>query len=323
MTCDPNDPRLTAFVLGELDPGEHSDFETMLAESADCRQAVEEIRLTVGLLTTHLRDESASHAPVAEENHQPLAAVVPPSDVVAAPWWRKNRFRFPAIAATLLLAGPILILALKTKAERGATVRLALAPPTTRTLENASDGSPRVVMVAKARSSRFAGGEERGTTAGRTLSESLAEAPRDQYNEQASAASGDDQLGRRQAAGSAAAEGYDRSLASDAKQQPIQAYQLARSESTAAPRPHWRVGLPCKLGRARARPLPPAAGGEDLMSTTRSPATALECLWRRKADKPPGCSPTRLPRVASLKRRSRRRRAIDKIKPAAGEYGLE
>ena len=71
MTCDPNDPRLTAFVLGELDPAEHAAVETMLGESADCRQAVEEIRLTVGWLTSQLHDESESHARPAEANHRP------------------------------------------------------------------------------------------------------------------------------------------------------------------------------------------------------------------------------------------------------------
>ena len=82
MTCDPNDPRLTAFVLGELDPAEHADVETMLGESADCRQAVEEIRLTVGWLTSQLHDESESHAPPAET--QPSARswqVAPQPDV--------------------------------------------------------------------------------------------------------------------------------------------------------------------------------------------------------------------------------------------------
>ena len=72
MTCDPNDPRLTAFVLGELDPAEHAAVETMLGESADCRQAVEEIRLTVGWLTSQLHDESESHAQPAGLNHRAL-----------------------------------------------------------------------------------------------------------------------------------------------------------------------------------------------------------------------------------------------------------
>ena len=33
MTIDPNDPRLTAFVLGELDPSERAAVEAMLDRS--------------------------------------------------------------------------------------------------------------------------------------------------------------------------------------------------------------------------------------------------------------------------------------------------
>ena len=107
MTCDPNDPRLTAFVLGELDPAEHADVEIMLGESADCRQAVEEIRLTVGWLTSRLHDESESHAQPAEATHRTLAANVSHASRAGSPWWRRNRFRCLGIAASLLLFVPV------------------------------------------------------------------------------------------------------------------------------------------------------------------------------------------------------------------------
>jgi Ca-activated chloride channel homolog len=111
MTCDPNDPRLTAFVLGELDPTEHADVETMLGESADCRQAVEEIRLTVGWLTSRLHDESESHAQPAEATHRTLAANVSHASRAGSLWWRRNRFGFLGIAASLLLFVPVAYLA--------------------------------------------------------------------------------------------------------------------------------------------------------------------------------------------------------------------
>ena len=59
MTFDPNDPRLTAYVLGELDPSERPEIEAMLETSAEGRQAVEEIRQTIGWLSDHLRNEQA------------------------------------------------------------------------------------------------------------------------------------------------------------------------------------------------------------------------------------------------------------------------
>ena len=62
MTFDPNDPRLTAFVLGELEPSERADIEAMLQDSPEGRQATDEIRLTVGWLTERLQEEQASHS---------------------------------------------------------------------------------------------------------------------------------------------------------------------------------------------------------------------------------------------------------------------
>ena len=61
MTIDPNDPRLTAFVLGELDPTERALVEGELVESAECRQAVEEIRLTARWLFERLQEESRTY----------------------------------------------------------------------------------------------------------------------------------------------------------------------------------------------------------------------------------------------------------------------
>lgn len=39
MTFDPNDPRLTAYLLGELDPADCAEVESMLQDSPEGRQA--------------------------------------------------------------------------------------------------------------------------------------------------------------------------------------------------------------------------------------------------------------------------------------------
>ena len=39
MTFDPNDPRLTAYLLGELDPADRAEIESMLEDSPEGRQA--------------------------------------------------------------------------------------------------------------------------------------------------------------------------------------------------------------------------------------------------------------------------------------------
>ena len=41
MTFDPNDPRLTAYVLGELEPAERAEVEAMLNDSPGASQAVD------------------------------------------------------------------------------------------------------------------------------------------------------------------------------------------------------------------------------------------------------------------------------------------
>ncbi len=59
MPLDPNDPRLTAYALGELDEPEKAAVEVELADSAEGRQSVEEIRFTARLLAEQLRQEPA------------------------------------------------------------------------------------------------------------------------------------------------------------------------------------------------------------------------------------------------------------------------
>ena len=67
---DPNDPRLTAYALGELHGDELTEFERLLAESAAARDALGEIRETTGWL----RSELAAELPLAlsAEQHQRL-----------------------------------------------------------------------------------------------------------------------------------------------------------------------------------------------------------------------------------------------------------
>jgi Ca-activated chloride channel family protein len=55
MTTD--DPKLTAYALGELDPADRLEVEALLAESAEARQAVEDIRQTAAQLEHELKTE--------------------------------------------------------------------------------------------------------------------------------------------------------------------------------------------------------------------------------------------------------------------------
>ncbi len=59
MSIDPNDPKLTAYALGELDDTERAEVEAQLKESEAARQTVNEIRKTAALLTRELKAEPA------------------------------------------------------------------------------------------------------------------------------------------------------------------------------------------------------------------------------------------------------------------------
>ncbi len=54
---DLNDPRLTLYALGEMEPRELAEFEQLLEQDAAARRAVEEIRATVATVTAALAEE--------------------------------------------------------------------------------------------------------------------------------------------------------------------------------------------------------------------------------------------------------------------------
>lgn len=99
-TCNfqPDDPRLTAYALGELDPNERAEVEAMLAESAEARTALEEIRETIGLLSRELTFEPALTLTMTQRQaveqavgvevpaSETRATVVAPTSVKSARW---------------------------------------------------------------------------------------------------------------------------------------------------------------------------------------------------------------------------------------------
>src|SRR5262245_3486741 len=113
MTFDPNDPRLTAYVLGELDPAERPEIEAMLETSAEGRQTVEEIRQTIGWLTEQMRDEQAAPAISPDSNHRPVAALSTPGPGAPRPWWRTAAFRLAAAAALLLIGATVSLMSIQ------------------------------------------------------------------------------------------------------------------------------------------------------------------------------------------------------------------
>ena len=62
MSLDIDDPRLTAFALGELPEAERPEIETALADHPDLAREVEQIRLTARWLSERLHEEQAREA---------------------------------------------------------------------------------------------------------------------------------------------------------------------------------------------------------------------------------------------------------------------
>src|SRR5687768_7977547 len=60
MTINPNDPKWTAYVLGELDDQDRAEIERLMATSEEARTLVEELRFA----TTILKDQLTGDVPL-------------------------------------------------------------------------------------------------------------------------------------------------------------------------------------------------------------------------------------------------------------------
>ncbi|AMV36705.1 VWA domain-containing protein [Planctomyces sp. SH-PL62] len=169
MTFDIDDPRLTAFALGELDEAEAQTIERLLAEDPDARKQVDEIKLTAGWLTERLHDEqaresvAASPAPVVPLQLVAADAPTPtpaPTETKSRPWWRSPSI-LSSIAATLLV-GTVIALMPAIQSGRDAAPRYAnykarlrapaapaLAPPPPQ--EGVAGERPNVEILAAAK----------------------------------------------------------------------------------------------------------------------------------------------------------------------------
>ncbi|MCA9173134.1 MAG: VWA domain-containing protein [Planctomycetales bacterium] len=119
MTIDPNDPRITAYVFGELEGEALSEFEQQLRESAELSKLVAQTRTAIDLIGTDLgelppvrlseQQRQNVHAQIAGASTaasmtsapplKPAGAPPPPTGPGAMPGWMFGA----ALAATLLL----------------------------------------------------------------------------------------------------------------------------------------------------------------------------------------------------------------------------
>jgi len=114
MTLDPDDPKLTAYVLGELEESERKAVEAQLPDSLPCRQAVDEIRQAARLLEQELADEACPGL-TAQQKARVLAASPPKSGMLARLLGWQPAFstrRRSELALTGFAAAVMLVLAL-------------------------------------------------------------------------------------------------------------------------------------------------------------------------------------------------------------------
>ena len=104
MTYDHDDPRLTAYALGELDASEIADVQKILDDSEEARKYVEEIRLTAQWLTQEFRKEAEAPPILSLANHRAIDQTI--QQKTAAPrkrrWW-KNPRALSVVASLLVL----------------------------------------------------------------------------------------------------------------------------------------------------------------------------------------------------------------------------
>jgi Ca-activated chloride channel family protein len=81
----PDDPRLTAYALGELEGDEHAAVEAALQTDATARAAVEEIRATARQLEAALASEPEIISPPLKAKH--VAPYTPARKLVHFPYW--------------------------------------------------------------------------------------------------------------------------------------------------------------------------------------------------------------------------------------------
>ena len=132
MPIAPDDPRLTAFALGELDESDRPEIEDLIATDPDASALVAEIRATARLLADHLHSETIPG--LAPEHRQAIETLLePPRPVDSRPIVPRSRWAEFAIAAVLLgIAATLIVPAMRSGRESRRQITLAKNTPADR-----------------------------------------------------------------------------------------------------------------------------------------------------------------------------------------------
>ena len=100
MPFDPDDTRLTAFALGELDDADRAAVEAEIADCAESRKYIEEVRETARLLTEQFHAEPAPG--LTPEQRRAIEVVLEPAAAVLP---LRRRFRWAPVLGFAAAAG--------------------------------------------------------------------------------------------------------------------------------------------------------------------------------------------------------------------------
>ena len=127
MSFDLDDPKLTAYALGELDEAERAEVEALVRQSPEVQRYVDEVRATARDLESHLRNEL-------DAEPQPQTFTIPAAG-------RPRRWLALAVAASVVVAMGATALVLLRRNSAGPTIaqgvpaNVASAPTTQPALE--------------------------------------------------------------------------------------------------------------------------------------------------------------------------------------------
>ena len=103
---NPDDPRLTAYALGELSGEEVIEFERVLAENEDLQEALKEIREAADTVRAALDDEGASILTSEQEELMVANAIAgePETKKLRTPFYRNPAYLSLAAAIVMLFS---------------------------------------------------------------------------------------------------------------------------------------------------------------------------------------------------------------------------
>jgi anti-sigma factor RsiW len=104
MTFNPDDPKWTAYVLGELEDAERAEVESLLESSEEARAYVEELRVATGALEHELRELKVELAASLTDAQRAAIQTAAGADNIR--WFRQPQAWFGglAVAAMILIA---------------------------------------------------------------------------------------------------------------------------------------------------------------------------------------------------------------------------